>query len=149
MIPLRQIAGAITAGTLLIGAPLSTAAVRAGRVAAARHDPESTVTVSANDPRIVYLGRWGHQSGAATTVNSESRVLLRFTGRHVVGLFDQSAITFPPQVYARIDGSRPALYDVDRDRIDFAPSGLAVGMHSLELIVKDVDERGNRWVPPL
>src|SRR5436309_8296883 len=118
-----RIAGAITAGTLLIAAPLSTAAVRARSVAAERHDPDSAVTVSASDPRIVYLGRWGRQGGAATTVNSGSRVLLRFSGRHVVGLFDQSATTFPPQVYARIDGSRPNLYDVDRDRIDFAPDG--------------------------
>src|SRR5437763_1484622 len=62
-----------------------------------------TVTVSPADPRLQLLGRWNRDAGADTTVNSGSRLLLRFTGSSVTALFDTSAITNPPQFYARID----------------------------------------------
>jgi hypothetical protein len=57
-------------------------------------------------------------------------------------------ITNPPQIYVRIDGGPRALYWVDRPSIALA-SGLPGGVHRADIAVKDVDERANRWVPPL
>lgn len=108
-----------------------------------------SVVIAANDPAIRYLGRWGRTGGVEWTVNSGSRIVLGFTGRRLVGLFDQVGTTFPPQIYASVDGSPARLFTVDRDRVDLAPAGLSGGTHTLLLAVKDVDERANRWTPPL
>jgi lysophospholipase L1-like esterase len=131
-------AGSVVAA-LLSGAP-PTAQGEAGEGSTAK-------SVRATGPEVTLLGRWGRDRGVATTVNSGSRALLRFTGRQVTAVFDQQGITFPPQVYAWIDGERRR-YTVDRDRIDLTPQPLPPGAHRLRLTVKDVDERGNRWTPP-
>ena len=107
------------------------------------------VTVPAADPSLLYLGRWGRTGDAAWTVNSGSRVILRFTGSHLVGLFSQQQVTYPPQAYVSVDGSPTRRISVDRNRINLAPAKLRGGTHTLELAVKDVDERANRWTPPL
>jgi lysophospholipase L1-like esterase len=104
--------------------------------------------VAATNPNIRYEGHWGVSGSRATTVNSGSRIALRFTGSRLVGLFDVSSITNPPQVYVRIDGGAPALYWVDRPSITLA-SGLRHAVHRADIAVKDVDERANRWVAPL
>jgi lysophospholipase L1-like esterase len=103
--------------------------------------------VSATSSRVTLLGRWGRDQGVATTVNSGSRALLRFTGRRVTAVFAQQGISFPPQVYAWVDGKRH-LYTVSHDRINLTPRALSPGRHRLQLAVKDVDERGERWTPP-
>ena len=74
--------------------------------------------VPAQHPDVQYLGRWGRLAESMTTVNSGSRVVLRFTGRHLAATFDQSTVTHPPQIYVRVDGRAPVLYTVDRDRLD-------------------------------
>src|SRR4051794_29731833 len=104
--------------------------------------------VAATNPDIRYEGHWDLSGPRATTVNSGSRIALRFTGDRLVGLFDVSTITNPPQIYVRIDGGRRALYWVDRPSITLA-AGLGGGVHTADIAVKDVDERANRWVPPL
>ena len=109
--------------------------------------PAAAETVVAADHQdIRYLGRWGSLGAAMATVNSGSGAVLRFTGRHIAVTFDQSTVTYPPQIYLRIDRGAPVLYTVDRDRIDVT---VRPGVHTLEITVKDVDERANRWNPPL
>ncbi|MFL6126004.1 SGNH/GDSL hydrolase family protein [Actinophytocola sp.] len=109
--------------------------------------PASAETViAANHPDIRYQGRWGSLGDAMVTVNSGSRAMLRFTGQHVAVTFDQSTVTHPPQVYVRVDRGAPVLYIVDGNRIDLT---VRPGAHTLEIVVKDVDERANRWNPPL
>jgi hypothetical protein len=39
---------------------------------------------------VQYLGRWGRLGQAMVTVNSGSRVVLRFTGRRLAATFDQA-----------------------------------------------------------
>jgi lysophospholipase L1-like esterase len=110
---------------------------------------EETV-VAANHPDIRYLGRWGRLGDAMVTVSSGSRVVLRFTGRHIAATFDQSTVTHPPQLYTRIDGGAAVLSTVDRSGLELAAHPLPRGrVHTLEIVVKDVDERANRWTPPL
>jgi GDSL-like lipase/acylhydrolase family protein len=123
--------------------PLLAIAVAAP--AAARAD--GTV-VAATHAGIRYQGHWDLSGSRATTVNSGSRITLRFTGRRLVGRFDVSSITNPPQIYVSIDRRAPALLWVDRPAITLA-SGLRKGAHRADIAVKDVDERANRWVPPL
>src|SRR4051794_31294924 len=128
-------------------APVGVAGASADATAAAAAAP---VVVPARHPDIQYLGRWGRLDEAMTTVNSGSRVILRFTGRHITATFDQSTVTHPPQIYARIDRGAATLYTVDRNQLDLTPRGLAGrGVHTLQIAVKDVDERANRWNPPL
>lgn len=102
--------------------------------------------VPADHSDIRYQGRWGRLGDAMATANSGSGAVLRFTGRHIAVTFAQSTVTHPPQIYVRLDRGAPVLYTVDRDRIELtAPPGV----HTLEITVKDVDERVNRWNPPL
>jgi lysophospholipase L1-like esterase len=106
--------------------------------------------IAADHPDIRYQGRWGRLGEAMATVNSGSGAVLRFTGRHLAATFDQSTVTHPPQLYVRIDRGAPVLYTVDRDLIDLTAHSLSRGgFHTLEITVKDVDERANRWSPPL
>jgi lysophospholipase L1-like esterase len=102
--------------------------------------------VAADHSDIRYQGRWGHLGDAMATVNAGSGAVLRFTGRRIAVTFDQSTVTHPPQIYVRIDRGDRVLYTVDRDRIDLTARP---GVHTLEITVKDVDERANRWNPPL
>jgi lysophospholipase L1-like esterase len=109
--------------------------------------PAAAETVIAADHAdIRYQGRWGQLGDAMATVNSGAGAVLRFTGRRVAVTFDRSTVTHPPQLYVRLDHGDPVLYTVDRDRIDLSARP---GVHTLELTVKDVDERANRWLPPL
>lgn len=126
-------------------APLLSLVLFATMVAQAGTAAAETV-VAADHPDIRYQGRWGRLGDAMATVNAGSGAVLRFTGQHIAATFDQSTVTHPPQVYVRVDGGAPVLYTVDRDRIDLTVSP---GSHTLELTVKDVDERANRWDPPL
>lgn len=105
--------------------------------------------LTAGDPHLRYEGRWGHEHGTATTVNSGSRILFRFRGRRLTGLFDTSAITDPAQIYVTIDRGPATLYRVDSDEINFTPNALSAGAHRVEIAVKDVSERVNRWIPPM
>ena len=95
-----------------------------------------------------YEGRWEVDAGRATTVNSGSRISLRFTGRELVAWFDLAGITKPSQLYTYIDGHKSQPIVVERSEIDLTPDGLAAGEHTLVIAVKDVDERENRWNPP-
>ncbi|WP_329255380.1 GDSL-type esterase/lipase family protein [Actinoallomurus sp. NBC_01490] len=108
-------------------------------------------TIASSDPRIGFVGRWErHYAGdEAATVNSGSRVRLRFTGRRVTGLFDVSTIAVPPQLWVTVDGGPRSLVTVDRPEIDLAPPGLRPGAHTLRVDVKDTDQVTNRWLPPL
>ncbi|MET1006751.1 MAG: GDSL-type esterase/lipase family protein [Propionibacteriaceae bacterium] len=141
----RMVTGLVAVAAAALTLPASLGPAQAE----APHGGTDPVVVPATAPELVYLGRWGRDQGTAWTVNSGSRVVLRFTGRRVAGLFDQSQVTYPPQVYASVDGSRARLLSVDRDRIELSPRGLGPGTHTLVLAVKDVDERANRWTQPL
>ena len=74
--------------------------------------------------------------------------MCNFVGESVTGLFGTQGITSPAQIYVRIDGGKRERFTVNSAAIDFAHD-LAAGRHTFELDVKDVDERVNRWIPPL
>ncbi|WP_157601747.1 GDSL-type esterase/lipase family protein, partial [Saccharomonospora halophila] len=111
--------------------------------------PPPVTVVRPDSPVLRYEGRWDVRTRAATTVTSGSRVFLRFSGGGVTARFDTTGITYPPQVYAVVDGVCSAPVVVGRDRIRLTPDGSRPGAHELMLAVKDVDERGERWTPPL
>ncbi len=102
-----------------------------------------------DSPALRYEGRWDVRTHAATTVTSGARAFLRFSGSEVTARFDTAGVAYPPQVYAVVDGVWGPPIIVDRDRIRLTPDGLRPGAHELMLAVKDVDERGERWTPPL
>ncbi|NUS76019.1 MAG: G-D-S-L family lipolytic protein [Streptomyces sp.] len=124
------------------------AAVTAGLImGAVRPVAASEDVVRPNDRRIAYEGHWGRTAEAAVTVNSGSRLSFRFTGGSVHALFDVSSTTVPAQIHVSVDGGPKRLYAVDRDDIEIeAPER---GAHTVELSVKDVFSRVNRWTPPL
>jgi lysophospholipase L1-like esterase len=103
-----------------------------------------------DDRYFNFIGHWdlSNATRQAVTVNSGSRILCAFVGESVTGLFGTEGITSPAQIYVRVDGGKPVRYTVTSQSIDFA-HGLAAGRHTFELDVKDVDERVNRWAPPL
>ena len=112
--------------------------------------PPAAGAVQPGDPRFHFVGHWDRRTSTdAITVNSGSRVTCAFTGTSVTGLFGTSGITSPAQIWVRIDDGPPARFSVSAASIDFAPQGLKPGRHTFELDVKDVDERVNRWEPPL
>lgn len=129
---------------------LLTAATAVGLLAgAAPPAPASGApsVVRPDDGRIAYEGHWGRTAEAAVTVNSGSRLRFRFTGPSVHALFDVSSVTVPAQIYVSVDGGPRQEYSVDR--ADLAITAAGRGPHAVEISVKDVFSRVNRWVPPL
>jgi hypothetical protein len=108
----------------------------------------SAVEVAPNDQRLQYQGRWDITQNAATTVNSGSRIILRFYGTSVAGKFDLTGLTYAPQLYAYVDGVKSTPIILKSPQVNLTPAGLSLGTHTLMLAVKDIDEEGNRWVPP-
>lgn len=127
-----------------------TVAVAAGLVVGAvppvSASDDSNV-VRSDDRRLAYEGHWGRTTEAAITVNSGSRLGFRFTGDSVHVLFDVTSTTVPAQIYVSVDGGPKRLYAVDRSDIEIEAVGR--GPHTVELSVKDVFSRVNRWTPPL
>jgi lysophospholipase L1-like esterase len=138
--PSGKIAAVVLASSAMLLGLAGTAPARAGTYA---------TTVRPGDPRLHFMGHWGHTATAAITVNSGSELTFRFTGHALTGLFDTSTIEVPSQIYVSLDGTAPALYKVDHNEIDFTPAVLAGGRHTAQITVKDVDEFENRWIPPL
>ncbi|MFE7838092.1 GDSL-type esterase/lipase family protein [Streptomyces sp. NPDC057474] len=103
--------------------------------------------VRPDDRRLVYEGHWSRTAEAAVTVNSGSRLRFRFTGGSVRAQFDATSVTVPAQIYVSVDGGPKRLYAVDRSDLDIGAPGR--GPHTVELSVKDVFSRANRWTPPL
>ncbi len=132
--------------TLVIPArPAQAQAPPAGAQAA------NLVFIPATDPAFNYIGRWGElntsRGPAMATVNSSSQASIRFSGDRVYGDFDVRHVAFLAQLEVRVDGGRRRLITIDRRRLLLC-QGLSAGEHLLDLVVKDVDERGNRWFPP-
>jgi lysophospholipase L1-like esterase len=100
---------------------------------------------------IRLIGHWDKSdlSEQAATVNSGARILCSFTGGSIHALFRTTGITSPAQIYASVDGGPPALYKIDSEVIDLAPAPVKGPRHTVEIDIKDVDQRVNRWVPPL
>src|SRR5947207_13548143 len=73
--------------------------------------PGSTI-VRPDDPRLRFMGHWGHTANAVITVNSGSELTFGFTGHTLHGLFDTSTITVPSQIYVSIDAGPPVFYKV-------------------------------------
>ncbi|MEA2179117.1 MAG: hypothetical protein QOG77_2414, partial [Solirubrobacteraceae bacterium] len=111
--------------------------------------PPGTATPAPAGEQLRYEGRWNVTAGRATTVNSGSRIFLRFTGNEITGVFDAAGMKHPPQIYTWLDGKRGDARDVNERRIRLTPRNLASGAHTLVLGVKDVSQEGNRWQPPL
>jgi lysophospholipase L1-like esterase len=107
----------------------------------------ATTEIAPGDQQLRYEGRWDVRPDRATTVNSGSRIFLRFTGDAIAARFDVAGITYPPQVYAYVDGVKSPPLIVDKPVVQLA-SGLPWATHTVILAVKDVDQRGDRWVSP-
>jgi lysophospholipase L1-like esterase len=107
------------------------------------------VSVAPNDPNLRYEGRWDVKPAAATTVNSGSRLFVRFTGPRLAAAFDTSSVTNPAHLLVAIDGGPMQLRRLGPATVELAPAGLGPGPHDALIAVKDVDERANRWTPPL
>ncbi|MDO0910111.1 GDSL-type esterase/lipase family protein [Streptomyces sp. DT2A-34] len=129
-----SLAAAVAVG-LLLGAPQPVFA------------SDASTVVRPDDRRLVYEGHWGRTPEAASTVNSGSRLRFRFTGGSVHALFDVGSITVPAQIYVSVDGGPKRLHAVDRGDLRITADGR--GPHSVEISVKDVFSRANRWTPPL
>lgn len=134
----------LVAITLALAAPLIVVA----GAPAATATGDLSLAVRPGGPQLRYEGRWDIGGQLATTVNSGSRIFLRFYGHEVTARFATDGITYPPQVYAYVDGMKSDRIVVDRERIRLTPEDLPRGEHELMLVVKDVDELGNRWEPP-
>ncbi len=135
------------------GGGINSAAGRAQArppVGSSQNYPEGTV-IEPDDPQIRYIGHWDEVGidQQAVTVNSGSRILCAFTGHELSGRFGVHRITNPAQIYVSIDGHSPALYKLDSRIENFSPKPLAGDRHTVQITVKDVDERADRWVPPL
>lgn len=127
-----------------------TVAVAAGLVVGAVQPvlaSDDSNVVRPDDRRLAYEGHWGRTAEAAITVNSGSRLGFRFTGDSVHVLFDVSSITVPAQIHVSVDSGPKQLYAVDRSDLEIRATGR--GPHTVELSVKDVFSRANRWTPPL
>lgn len=107
-----------------------------------------TGKVDPTDRRLRYEGRWAVRPGRATTVNSGSRVTMRFRGTAVSARFDRAGITASPEIYAYVDGEKTDRLVVDGDNLRLTRDDLPPGVHTLVLAVKDVQEKANRWEPP-
>src|SRR5437016_5083043 len=111
------------------------------------------IWVPATDSAVSYVGRWGaiQRAGqtAMATVNRSSQIYFSFSGGHIAGLFDLDGINDLEQIYVNVDDGEWYLFTIDRHRIEFFPAGLAPGRHRLAVVVKAVDNNGNRWLPPL
>src|SRR2546428_5750795 len=111
------VAAVVSALVALPGAALAAPTARADSV------------IRPDDPRLRFMGHWGHTADAAITVNSGSELTFGFTRHRLTGLFDTSTITVPSQIYVSIDGGTRTLYKVDHDEIDFTPTALSGGPH--------------------
>ncbi|HSW14780.1 MAG TPA: GDSL-type esterase/lipase family protein [Solimonas sp.] len=134
---MKRLLALLLAATAIAGCP--DPATPTGRA-------ENVRIVSADHPDLRYEGHW-HRGAVATTNNSGSRLRFNFQGSRLVALFDVAGIRYPPQIYVSIDQGESVKYIVDREHIDLA-DGLQPGVHEVLLVVKDVDEAGNRWEPP-
>ncbi|MES5818037.1 GDSL-type esterase/lipase family protein [Streptomyces sp. RG80] len=124
------------------------AAVTAGLVmGAVQPVAASGDVVRPDDRRLAYEGHWGRTAEAAVTVNSGARLGFRFTGDSVHALFDVSSVTVPAQIYVSVDHGPKQLYAVDHSDLEIRATGR--GPHTVELSVKDVFSRAERWTPPL
>lgn len=113
--------------------------------------PAPRAFVPATDSNLTYVGRWGllhTQNGPAmATVNSSSQLYVICGGTSIRADFDVKHVAFMAQIEARVDRGPWRLFTIDRHRLRLFHH-LGPGPHRLEIAVKDVDERGNRWFPP-
>lgn len=130
---------------LTMVAPVSGSAASVGPVSATLPMASASALIRPNSQGVVYLGRWRVLRSAASTVTSGSRVAFAFSGTRLAVTFDRAGITNPPQIWVGIDGATPVLRSVTADRLDLAPRGLRPGRHVVEIAVKNVDSRVDRW----
>lgn len=143
----RTTAVMVVAALSLLPQSVTSAAPAAGSAAsAARSAPVHLVRPG--DDALRFEGRWDVTRSTATTVNTGSRVFLRFSGGQVHGRFSVAGLTMTPYVYAVVDGVKSAPIAVDRGRIRLTPRSLRPGTHTLVLEVKNINEGANRWRAP-
>jgi lysophospholipase L1-like esterase len=109
------------------------------------NDFEPGEVVAPSDPRIVLEGQWAQQPGLAITVNSGSRISFSYAGERLQLLFDTDGLTVPPHLWISIDEQEPELHLIERSVIELTTE---TGRHTVEVVVKDVNEFVNRWNPP-
>ena len=109
----------------------------------------TAATIAPDSPLLRYEGRWQVTKAAATTVNTGSRVFLRFTGSEVNANFDRGGITEDAMIYTYVDGTKSEPIVVDHSPIRLTPEGLAPGTHTLAIAAKRIPDANNRWIPPL
>ncbi|ONI74611.1 G-D-S-L family lipolytic protein [Kribbella sp. ALI-6-A] len=90
-------------------------------------------------------GQWGHQPGMAVTVNSGSRMSFGFSGTGLQLLFDTAGLEVAPHLWVRLDDAEPTLHLIEQPVLELSVED---GRHTVEIVVKDVNEFVNRWEPP-
>ncbi|WP_432938379.1 GDSL-type esterase/lipase family protein [Kribbella sp. CA-253562] len=101
--------------------------------------------VAPGDPRILLEGQWGHQPGMAVTVNSGSRMSFGFSGTGLQLLFDTDGLEVAPHLWVQVDDAEPTLHLIEQPVLELSVED---GRHTVEIVVKDVNEFVNRWEPP-
>lgn len=147
---------AMAVSGLILAGCAGTGSINAGRPSdsptsgAQQSYPGGTV-IEPDNSSIRYIGHWDKTrlAEAAITVNSGSRIVGSFTGHHLQGLFGTQGVTNPAQIYVSIDDGKPVLFRLNAQVENFTPQKLTRERHTVQIVVKDVDERANRWVPPL
>jgi lysophospholipase L1-like esterase len=109
------------------------------------NDFEPGEVVAPSDPRIVLEGQWAQQPGLAITVNSGSRISFSYAGERLQLLFDTDGLTVPPHLWISIDDQEPELHLIEQSVTELTTE---TGRHTVEVVVKDVNEFVNRWNPP-
>lgn len=97
-----------------------------------------------------YYGRWDlTHAGKAVTVNSGSHVTASFMGSGISAKFDTSgnAANNMPTVSIKVDDG--ALVEKEISATLELAVGLPVGMHTVTLFVRGMNEGQERWTPPL
>ncbi|QNE23357.1 G-D-S-L family lipolytic protein [Kribbella qitaiheensis] len=94
---------------------------------------------------MVLEGQWAQQPGIAITVNSGSRLSFSFAGERLRLLFDTDGLTVAPHLWISLDDQEPELHLIEQPVIELTAE---TGRHTVEVVVKDVNEFVNRWTPP-
>jgi hypothetical protein len=111
-----------------------------------------SLAAPAIDPAVRLYGRWDRrQPDRAITVCSGSSIVARFDARSITARFDLSRNKTPiPTIAWRIDDADDAQWRESEiaDALELAKD-LTPGVHTIQLIVRGLDEHQPRWSPPL
>jgi lysophospholipase L1-like esterase len=103
------------------------------------------------DANLRFYGRWDRrQPDRAITVNGGSYIVARFDGRAVTARFDLGRNKPPlPTIAWRIDGDDVQWRESEIAAAVELEKDLKPGTHTMQLIIRGLDEHQPRWAEPL